>query len=142
MNRTDEIWAVVPVKSAPPPSSTGPANAPTFTQMLRAFQRGVAERIGPDDAESHYHLAHAYRAMLAGWALQCLTLAGYALVSNAWLFGAISLIGGGFGAAGSVGSAPPAYRKPVVKSVLSNCETCDARPGDPVFAKLFAIALP
>lgn len=58
-----EIWAVVPVKSAPPPSGTGPASAPTFTQMLRAFQRGVAERIGPDDAESHYHLAHAYRAM-------------------------------------------------------------------------------
>jgi DHA3 family tetracycline resistance protein-like MFS transporter len=42
------------------------------------------------------------RAMLAGWALQCLTLAGYAVVSNAWLFGAISLFGGGFGAAGSV----------------------------------------
>lgn len=42
------------------------------------------------------------RAMLAGWALQCLTLAGYALASDAWLFGAISLIGGGFGAAASV----------------------------------------
>jgi len=42
------------------------------------------------------------RAMLAGWALQCLTLAGYALVSDAWLFGAIALIGGGFGAAGNV----------------------------------------
>jgi DHA3 family tetracycline resistance protein-like MFS transporter len=42
------------------------------------------------------------RAMLAGWALQCLTLAGYALLSNAWLFGAIALVGGGFGAAGNV----------------------------------------
>lgn len=59
-----EIWAVVQVSSVPPPSSTrGASSAPTFTQMLRAFQRGVAERIGPDDAESHYHLAHAYRAM-------------------------------------------------------------------------------
>jgi DHA3 family tetracycline resistance protein-like MFS transporter len=42
------------------------------------------------------------RAMLAGWALQCLTLAGYALAANAWLFVAISMIGGGFGATGSI----------------------------------------
>jgi DHA3 family tetracycline resistance protein-like MFS transporter len=42
------------------------------------------------------------RAMLVGWALQCLTLAGYALATDAWLFGAIALIGGGFGAAGNV----------------------------------------
>jgi DHA3 family tetracycline resistance protein-like MFS transporter len=42
------------------------------------------------------------RAMLSGWALQALTLAGYAMFSSAWLFGAIALIGGGFGAAGNV----------------------------------------
>lgn len=42
------------------------------------------------------------RAMLAGWALQCLTLAGYAVASDAWLFGAIALIGGAFGAGGSI----------------------------------------
>ena len=44
----------------------------------------------------------AARAMLGGWALQCLTLAGYAVAADAWLFGAISLVGGAFGAAGSV----------------------------------------
>jgi MFS family permease len=42
------------------------------------------------------------RAMLVGWSLQCLTLAGYALAMNAWLFGAISLIGGAFGAGANV----------------------------------------
>jgi DHA3 family tetracycline resistance protein-like MFS transporter len=42
------------------------------------------------------------RAMLAGWALQCLTLVGYAVASSSWLFGTIALLGGAFGAAGSV----------------------------------------
>lgn len=42
------------------------------------------------------------RAMLAGWALQCLTLAGYAVASSSWLFGAIALVGGACGAGGSV----------------------------------------
>jgi len=36
---------------------------PAFGTMLRAFQRGVAERISDADSDSHYHLAHAYRAM-------------------------------------------------------------------------------
>ena len=68
IERVPEIWAVVRVASSPPPSNAqsvprAPSDDRSFTQMLRAFQRGVAERIGPDDAESHYHLAHAYRAM-------------------------------------------------------------------------------
>jgi MFS family permease len=44
----------------------------------------------------------AMRAMLAGWALQSLTLAGYAVVREAWLFAAISLAGGAFGASANV----------------------------------------
>jgi MFS family permease len=42
------------------------------------------------------------RAMLVGWALQCLTLAGFALAADGWLFAAISLVGGAFGAAANV----------------------------------------
>ncbi|HTX31473.1 MAG TPA: MFS transporter [Solirubrobacteraceae bacterium] len=44
----------------------------------------------------------AMRAMLAGWALQSLTLAGYALAREAWLFAAISLAGGAFSALANV----------------------------------------
>lgn len=64
-----DIWAVVAVSRSTPP---GPPDAtgehtndeqPSFTKMLRGFQRQVAERIARTDSESHYHLAHAYRAM-------------------------------------------------------------------------------
>ncbi len=44
----------------------------------------------------------AMRAMFAGWALQSLTLAGYALAREAWLFAAISLAGGASGAVANV----------------------------------------
>lgn len=63
---TKEIWAVDAVsRSNPPPASGAPAVAeqPSFTKMLRMFQHQVSERIAADDNESHYHLAHAYRAM-------------------------------------------------------------------------------
>jgi len=64
-----DIWAIVAVSRSTPP---GPPDAskdatteeqPSFTKMLRVFQRRVAERIPTTDGESHYHLAHAYRAM-------------------------------------------------------------------------------
>jgi hypothetical protein len=42
------------------------------------------------------------RAMLAGWGLQSLTLAGYALAREAWLFAVISLAGGAFSAVANV----------------------------------------
>jgi hypothetical protein len=64
-----DIWAVVAVsRSTPPgpPDAAGGESAdeqPSFTKMLRVFQRQVAERIATTDSESHYHLAHAYRAM-------------------------------------------------------------------------------
>jgi hypothetical protein len=67
-----DIWAVVAVsRSTPPgaPDGTGASGEqaggeqPSFTKMLRVFQRQVAERIATTDSESHYHLAHAYRAM-------------------------------------------------------------------------------
>jgi hypothetical protein len=63
-----EIWSVDAVsQSNPPPagagSSSGAEAAPSFTKMLRVFQRQVSERIAAEDNESHYHLAHAYRAM-------------------------------------------------------------------------------
>lgn len=64
---TGEIWEVVAVSRSTPP---GPPDGehksdeqPSFTKMLRVFQRQVAERIASTDSESHYHLAHAYRAM-------------------------------------------------------------------------------
>ena len=66
---TGEIWEVVAVsRSTPPgpPDGSGEAKSdeqPRFTKMLRVFQRQVAERIASTDGESHYHLAHAYRAM-------------------------------------------------------------------------------
>ena len=44
----------------------------------------------------------AIRAMFAGWALQAVTLAGYAVAREAWLFAAISLIGGAAGAVANV----------------------------------------
>jgi len=44
----------------------------------------------------------AIRAMFAGWALQSLTLAGFAVSRDAWLFAAISLVGGAAGAAANV----------------------------------------
>lgn len=44
----------------------------------------------------------AMRAMFAGWALQSLTLAGFALAHQAWLFAAISLAGGACGAVANV----------------------------------------
>lgn len=60
-----EIWEVVPVSRSTPPGPPDGAvdDQPSFTKMLRAFQRQVAERIATTDCESHYHLAHAYRAM-------------------------------------------------------------------------------
>ena len=53
---------------------------PAFGTMLRAFQRGVAERISTEDSESHYHLAHAYRAM--GLYADAITAAGTALATE------------------------------------------------------------
>lgn len=44
----------------------------------------------------------AIRAMFAGWALQSLALAGYAVAQSAWLFAAIALVGGAAGAVGNV----------------------------------------
>jgi MFS family permease len=44
----------------------------------------------------------AIRAMFAGWALQSLTLAGYAVAYRAWLFAVISLFGGACGAVANV----------------------------------------
>jgi MFS family permease len=44
----------------------------------------------------------AFRAMFAGWAMQALTLAGFAMARQAWLFGAISLLGGATGAAANI----------------------------------------
>lgn len=44
----------------------------------------------------------AFRAMFAGWAIQALTLAGFAVAHQAWMFAAISLIGGATGAAANV----------------------------------------
>jgi MFS family permease len=44
----------------------------------------------------------AFRAMFAGWAVQALTLAGFAAAHQAWMFAAISLIGGATGAAANV----------------------------------------
>ena len=63
-----DIWAIVAVsRSTPPSAPDAPADQtaeqPSFTKMLRVFQRQVAERIANTDSESHYHLAHAYRAM-------------------------------------------------------------------------------
>lgn len=63
-----QIWTVVAVSRSTPPEAPGstakPADEqPSFTKMLRAFQRQVSERIASSDNESHYHLAHAYRAM-------------------------------------------------------------------------------
>lgn len=42
------------------------------------------------------------RAMLVGWAVQCLMLTGYAVAANAWLFAALALISGAFGAGANV----------------------------------------
>jgi MFS family permease len=44
----------------------------------------------------------AFRAMFAGWAVQALTLAGFAVAHQAWTFAAVSLIGGATGAAANV----------------------------------------
>jgi MFS family permease len=46
--------------------------------------------------------ARALRAMFTGWALQSLTLAGYAMSREAWLFAAVSFLGGACGAVGNV----------------------------------------
>lgn len=62
------------------PSSPDP-NDRAFGTMLRGFQRGVAERISAADSESHYHLAHAYRAM--GLYADAVTAAGTALSTEA-----------------------------------------------------------
>jgi len=62
----------------PPPAGGGD---PAFGTMLRAFQRGVAERISATDSESHYHLAHAYRAM--GLYADAVAAAGTSLASDA-----------------------------------------------------------
>jgi hypothetical protein len=64
-----DLWAIVAVSRSTPPSAPDAASErvadeqPSFTKMLRVFQRQVAERIATTDGESHYHLAHAYRAM-------------------------------------------------------------------------------
>lgn len=64
---TGDIWAVVAVSRSTPPAAPDGAEKtdeqPSFAKMLRVFQRQVAERIATTDSESHYHLAHAYRAM-------------------------------------------------------------------------------
>ncbi len=44
----------------------------------------------------------ALRAMFLGWALQSLTLAGFAVAREAWVFATIALLGGACGAVGSV----------------------------------------
>ncbi len=44
----------------------------------------------------------AFRAMFAGWAVQALTLAGFAVAHQAWMFAAVSLLGGATGAAANV----------------------------------------
>jgi MFS family permease len=48
------------------------------------------------------HAAPLFSAMFAAWALQCLALAGYAVVAGAWVFAAISLFSGAAGAVGNV----------------------------------------
>lgn len=65
-----DFWAIVAVSRSTPPGPPDAAGTdhvadeqPSFTKMLRVFQRQVAERIATTDSESHYHLAHAYRAM-------------------------------------------------------------------------------
>lgn len=64
-----DLWDIVVVSRSTPPGPPDAASEhaadeqPSFTKMLRVFQRQVAERIATTDSESHYHLAHAYRAM-------------------------------------------------------------------------------
>jgi hypothetical protein len=69
----DAFWLV---EGAQPKAGGDPA----FGTMLRAFQRGVAERISDADSESHYHLAHAYRAM--GLYADAITAAGTSLATD------------------------------------------------------------
>ena len=40
--------------------------------------------------------------MFVAWALQCLALAGYALVAGAWVFAIISVFSGALGAVGNI----------------------------------------
>ena len=71
----EEFW----ILEGPQPKA-GAGGDPAFATMLRAFQRGVAERISTQDSESHYHLAHAYRAM--GLHADAIAAAGTALATD------------------------------------------------------------
>jgi DHA3 family tetracycline resistance protein-like MFS transporter len=69
--------------------------------MIRAL--GGAGAILAALAITHRGLAGwAIRATFAGWALQSLTLAGYGVARQAWLFAGISLAGGACGAVANV----------------------------------------
>jgi DHA3 family tetracycline resistance protein-like MFS transporter len=59
--------------------------------LLAALTIGRARHAGP-----------LFNAMFAAWALQCIALAGYALVAGAWVFAAISMVSGALGAVGNV----------------------------------------
>jgi MFS family permease len=59
--------------------------------LTAAVWVGYSRRPGP-----------ALGAMFAAWALQCLALAGYALLAGAWAFGLISLLSGALGAVGNI----------------------------------------
>ncbi len=59
--------------------------------LLAALTIGRARHAGP-----------LFNAMFAAWALQCIALAGYALVAGAWVFAAISTVSGALGALGNV----------------------------------------
>jgi DHA3 family tetracycline resistance protein-like MFS transporter len=48
------------------------------------------------------HAGSLFNAMFAAWALQCIALAGYALIAGAWVFAAISMVSGALGAVGNV----------------------------------------
>jgi hypothetical protein len=73
-DRPQAFWRIEGERPA-----TGGGDA-AFGTMLRAFQRGVAERIADGDVESHYHLAHAYRAM--GLHADAVTAAGTSLAGD------------------------------------------------------------
>jgi MFS family permease len=69
--------------------------------LIRAFG-GVGALLGALAVSQSGLPRRALRAMFAGWALQCLTLAGYAAAHQAWLFAGVSVLGGACGAVGNV----------------------------------------
>ncbi|HLY50074.1 MAG TPA: MFS transporter [Solirubrobacteraceae bacterium] len=69
--------------------------------LIRAFG-GIGALLGALAVSQSGLPRRALRAMFAGWALQCLTLAGYAAAHRAWLFAVVSLLGGACGAVGNV----------------------------------------